>query len=642
MVSFLLGYTTKFVSRWLILVMDMVLVVLSFAAATFIRLNFDLTQASLHEFIIHLPVVLVIRTLFFIVFKTNSGIIRHTSLEDTTLLFYAVATSSTVLVILSYVFENNLAGLFNIPRSIIVIDGFILLVGLALVRLAIKAAFEYLVKSTGVAQKVIFYGAGLLGIMAKNILLQDKKRNVQVLCYIDDNPNMIGKTVEGIKVLSREDAITTYLSSEKSKKETEVIFAIGAIDRNKKNAIIEDFLDQGIALKSIPPAEQWIDGQLSVNQIERIKIEDLLDRDQIQLNNGLIKEHIRGKRVLITGAAGSIGSEIVRQVLPFNPIEITIIDQGESALYDLETELKRVPTLGTNGTKLNIEVANVTDGTHMQHLFEMHKPELVFHAAAYKHVPLMENNPYKAFEVNVLGTKMVADLASAHGAEKFVLISTDKAVNPTNVMGATKRMAEIYVQCLNGSAKNKTQYMVTRFGNVLGSNGSVIPLFKKQIEHGGPVTVTHPDIIRYFMTIPEACQLVLEAGVMGQGGEIFVFDMGEPVRIADLAKKMIQLSGLEPNKDIEIQFTGLREGEKLFEELLGSSEDEIPTHHAKIKIAKLEVYDFNRLNTELEQLRTALCRTSNMDIVSFLKKEIPEYISQNSIYELLDDSIEQN
>lgn len=639
MVAFLLGYTSKFVSRWFILLMDMVLVIISFSAATIIRFNFDLTQLEFQELLLHLPVVLAIRTVFFIIFSTNRGIIRHTSYEDALLLFKSVTSSSLTLLLLSSLFANSVAGIFNIPRSIILIDYFILLVSLTMIRFGIKTAFEYLVKSTSEApQPVIIYGAGLLGITTKTLLLQDKKRNVQVLCYIDDNTNLIGKTVEGIKVLSREEAFSQYFSEDESKREIEVIFAIGAINRSKKNEIIESFLDRGINLKIIPPAERWIDGELSTSQIEQVRIEDLLDREPIKLNNGLIKESIRGKRIFITGAAGSIGSEIVRQILPFHPSEITLIDQAESALYDLETELKRIRETELFDIQIHVEVASVSDEAHMNQLFKEHKPQLVFHAAAYKHVPLMENNPYKAFEVNVLGTKTVSDLAYANQVEKFVLISTDKAVNPTNVMGATKRLAEIYVQSLNKLSEHNTRYMVTRFGNVLGSNGSVIPLFKKQIEHGGPVTVTHPEIIRYFMTIPEACQLVLEAGVMGKGGEVFVFDMGEPVKVADLAKKMIQLSGFEPNKDIEIQYTGLREGEKLYEELLGDGENETATYHPKIKIAKLEVQEYKRLNEEIEMLRSNLDQSSHVDIVSFLKKEIPEYISNNSIYELLDES----
>lgn len=642
MIPFLLRYSSKFVSRWFILLMDIVVVILSFTAATIIRFNFDFTQSDFQEFLLHLPVVILFRTLFFLVFKTHRGIIRHTSFEDAILLFKSVFSSTAVIFVFSFT-GDFFNGIFNIPRSIIVVDFFILLVGLMFLRLGIKTAFEYLLKSTTkTPQPIMIYGAGLLGITAKNTLLQDKRKNVQILCFIDDNPSLAGKTIEGIEVISRAAAFNIFRSNSALKKQVEIILAIGAIERDRKNQIIEAFLERGIRLKSIPPAERWINGELSANQIENIKIEDLLDRDPIQLNDDSIRQNIFGKRVFITGAAGSIGSEIVRQVLKYRPDEITLIDQGESALYDLETELKRLHGSVINGTKLFLEVGDVTDKTHLRNLFACHKPHLVFHAAAYKHVPLMENSPYKAFKTNVIGTKIVADLSSEIGVEKFVLISTDKAVNPTNVMGASKRMAEIYVQSLNAYKQNKTQFIVTRFGNVLGSNGSVIPLFKKQIESGGPVTVTHKDIIRYFMTIPEACQLVLEAGVMGQGGEIFVFDMGEPVKIYDLARKMIQLSGFVPNKDIEIQISGLREGEKLFEELLGGSESEKTTHHPKIKIAKQEIYNYLLIKNELEEFGKDLCSTSNMEIVGFLKSAIPEYISNNSIYELLDHSVTED
>jgi len=618
--------------------MDVAVTGFTFVLATFIRFNFDLTYFDVNLFKYHLILVIGIRTIFFFLTKTYHGIVRHTSMEDASLILRAVFFSSLSLILISTFASGPMGEYFQIPLSILVIDFFILLFSMLFIRLTIKAGYDYMLRNSGTtSQKVIIYGAGLLGMIAKNTMLRNKSKNIEVLCFIDDNPNMISKTIEGIKVLSRKDAVETYLAAEDKKKEIEVIFAIGAINISDKNEIIEEFLDLGVSMKSIPPAEQWINGELSVNQIQNIKIEDLLDREQIKLNNSLIQEHVFGKRIFITGAAGSIGSEIVRQLIPFQPKELILIDQSESALYDLETELTRIHSTKIKGTEVNVEVCNVTDETLVNQLFQHYKPEIVFHAAAYKHVPMMEKNPYNAFKINVRGTKIVADLASQYKVEKFVLISTDKAVNPTNVMGATKRMAEIYVQSLNSNSKNTTRFIVTRFGNVLGSNGSVIPLFKKQIQHGGPITVTHPDIIRFFMTIPEACQLVLEAGAMGNGGEIYVFDMGKPVKIAHLARKMILLSGYEPNVDIKIEYTGLRDGEKLYEELLGNGEFELPTHHSKIKIAKLPVYDFDRISKELDHICKNLIYKSNMDIVSFLKKEIPEFLSNNSIYELLDN-----
>lgn len=417
----------------------------------------------------------------------------------------------------------------------------------------------------------------------------------------------------------------------------ELIFAIHTITTVQKNEISEEFMDLGISLRVVPPVEKWINGQLSSSQIADISIEDLLERAPIQINNDNVKDYLHGKRILVTGAAGSIGSEIVRRVLAFQPEKLILVDQAESPLYDLESELTRMHACPEDKECLAIAVESVTNQTQMQRLFARFKPHVVFHAAAYKHVPMMEDNPLKALEVNVLGTRVVADLAVMHKTERFVFISTDKAVNPTNVMGASKRLAEIYVQSLNTNPRIKTRFITTRFGNVLGSNGSVIPLFKKQIAEGGPVTVTHPEIYRYFMTIPEACQLVLEAGTMGKGGEILVFDMGVPVKILDLAHKMIRLSGKEPNKQIEIKFTGLRPGEKLFEELLSDGESTLPTHHPKIMVARMrEVLPYEEVKYEMEAVSMALPTLKAEEAVQFLKRMIPEYISQNSKYEELD------
>jgi FlaA1/EpsC-like NDP-sugar epimerase len=370
-----------------------------------------------------------------------------------------------------------------------------------------------------------------------------------------------------------------------------------------------------------------------MNQIHNVKIEDLLGREVIQMNNKRIGEEISGKVILVTGAAGSIGSEIVRQLIAYFPAKLVLVDQAESALYDLEYELAgKVPT----NVQLIVNVADVSDTRRVSKIFNNHQPDIIFHAAAYKHVPLMENNPYEAIKTNVIGTRILAELASEVGVEKFVMVSTDKAVNPTNVMGATKRLAEMYTQSMNQLEGVKTKFIATRFGNVLGSNGSVIPLFKKQIERGGPVTVTHPEITRYFMTIPEACELVLEAATMGQGGEVFVFDMGESVKIIDLAKKMITLSGLRVDKDIEIRYTGLRPGEKLYEELLNNDENTLPTHHPKILIAEVNTPSYAYMEVATNDLNQLLSAGDNNAIVSKIKEIIPEYKSNNSVFETLD------
>ncbi|MCK4562823.1 MAG: polysaccharide biosynthesis protein, partial [Flavobacteriaceae bacterium] len=383
-------------------------------------------------------------------------------------------------------------------------------------------------------------------------------------------------------------------------------------------------------IKLVPPVQQWIDGELNVGQIKEVKIEDLLDRSPIQIENPVIQKEFNGKVILITGAAGSIGSEIAHQISNYDYKHIILLDQAESPLYDLQQEFLR------NDVKnFSVELADVRNEKRLKSIFKTYKIDLIFHAAAYKHVPLMESNPYEAIRVNIMGTSLVMNLAIKNNIEKFIMVSTDKAVNPTNVMGATKRVAEIYANCLN--AESKTKFVTTRFGNVLGSNGSVIPLFRKQIENGGPLTVTHKDITRFFMTIPEACQLVLEAGVMGNGGEIYVFDMGESVKIFDLAKKMIHLSGMEYPKDIDIEITGLRPGEKLYEELLTSDENTIPTYHHKILIAKTENINVKEIKQKIEKLIIKNTLT-NIDIVKALKSIIPEYISNNSEFEKLDET----
>lgn len=644
MTRFLDYHTQRFTSRWAIFVMDMVVVSGSFILATLIRFNFELTYVDFNLFKYHLLVVVTVRSLLLYLSKTHCGIIRHTTIEDALRIFKSISLSTAALLVLSTVAGNmhiapidTVIEFFHIPISIILIDHLIVLFSLLLIRLSIKSAYDFLlVKAANMhKRRVIIYGAGSLGIMTKNTLLQDKKKNTHVLVFIDDNPQKTGKTIEGVEVVSKEKAITKYLGNQEAIMELEVIFAINAINGFNKNQIIDEFLELGVQMKIVPPIETWIDGQLQANQIQDVKIEDLLNREEIKLNNSEIRENLMGKTIIISGAAGSIGSEIVRQVIHYRPDTLILLDQSESALYDLETELKRLPSIG-NKVNLHIEVCDITSKNRVEKIFKRFQPDTVFHAAAYKHVPLMEGNPYQAFHINVLGTKVVADLSKAYKVEKFLFISTDKAVNPTNVMGATKRMAEMYVQSLNHSPDNTTRYIVTRFGNVLGSNGSVIPLFKKQIEKGGPVTVTHPEVIRYFMTIPEACQLVLEAYTMGKGGEIFVFDMGEPVKIKDLAQKMIRLSGFEPDVDIHINYVGLRPGEKLYEELLGHGEDEQPTHHSKIKIATLEVIDYKQLNSDLQTAARALEHLSDLEIVAFLKQHVTEYISNNSTFKQLD------
>lgn len=624
-------YNNKFVSHWLILAMDTVIVVFSFFSATYIRFNFDLEYLDPRLFKYHLALVTGMSLLFFLYWRTHRGIIRHSNLEESKNVLYCCISTFLVLLIAGYFRYTTWGAYLYVPTSILVIDFFISVFALLGVRLLIKHLYRRLVSVYKNKQEVIIYGAGTLGLATKKALSHDVSKRYQVLFFVDDDPGKIGKSLEGVRIFSQQEALT--ILKEQSTGNIELIYAIHNSGATLKSELTEGFLELGLTLKVVPPIESWLDDTLSTQQIRHVSIEDLLERPGIKVNNTRVAETLANRCVMITGAAGSIGSEIVRQVLKLNPACLVLVDQAESALYDLESELLRLGETHTGSTKLEIKVENITNSIEMRRIFARYRPQLVFHAAAYKHVPLMEANPAKAIEVNVLGTKNLADLAVTYGVEKFVFISTDKAVNPTNVMGASKRLAEMYIQSRNSDS---TRFITTRFGNVLGSNGSVIPLFRKQIEAGGPVTVTHPDIIRYFMTIPEACQLVLEAGTMGVGGEIFVFDMGVPVRITDLAVKMIRLSGLEPHIGIPIVFSGLRPGEKLFEELLNNGESVLPTYHPKIMIA--QVMNPGEIGYELEQLEVIYRERPALELVQFLKKMLPEYISNNSPFEKLDQA----
>jgi FlaA1/EpsC-like NDP-sugar epimerase len=494
----------------------------------------------------------------------------------------------------------------------------------------VKSFYESFINEFKPAVGVLIYGAGYSGLMTKNVIQNDRGINYQVLGFIDDNESKIGKTIEGIRVFSQPEALEKFVESYEG---LQVIMAIKNISSKAKRKISDVFLDRGVVVKTLPPVEKWVNGEFAMNQIHNVKIEDLLGREEIQMNNKQISSEMNSKSIMVTGAAGSIGSEIVRQLLAYFPSKVILVDQAESGLFDLEYELAgKIPT----NTEIVVKVADVSDAHRMGSIMRTHKPSIIFHAAAYKHVPLMEKNPYEAIKINILGTRNIAELAAENGVDKFVMVSTDKAVNPTNVMGATKRFAEMYTQSMNQLEGVHTKFIATRFGNVLGSNGSVIPLFKKQIERGGPITVTHPEITRYFMTIPEACELVLEAATMGGGGEVFVFDMGESVKIINLAKKMITLSGLRVDRDIEIKFTGLRPGEKLYEELLNNNENTLPTHHPKILKATLNTPSYSFMEIQASDLERILHEGDNNDLVAKIKDVIPEYKSNNSIFEKLD------
>lgn len=629
---FIRRYSNRFLSRWLVLAIDLVIVMFSFSLATLLRMNFHYSEIDLYSFQFHFALLFFIRILVFLRFKSYMGIIRHTSIEDAILILKAVSAGSIITGVFSIALRYTMGvdTLLYVPLSILAIDFFICLFLMVSLRFFVKSFYESFVNEFKPAVGVLIYGAGYSGMLTKNVIQNDRGVNYQVLGFIDDNPSKIDKSIEGIRVFSLPEAMEKFVDHYEG---LQVIMAINNIGLQAKRKISDVFLDRGVVVKILPPVDKWVNGEFALNQIHNVKIEDLLGREEIQMNNKQISKEINSKSVLVTGAAGSIGSEIVRQLIAYFPAKLILVDQSESGLFDLEYELSG---LIPSNIELVVKIADVTDSNRLAAIFKAHKPAFVFHAAAYKHVPLMEKNPYEAVKVNIVGTQILADLAIENGVDKFVMVSTDKAVNPTNVMGATKRFAEMYTQSLNDLEGVRTKFIATRFGNVLGSSGSVIPLFKKQIERGGPVTVTHPDITRYFMTIPEACELVLEAATMGEGGEVFVFDMGESVKIINLAKKMITLSGLRVERDIEIKYTGLRPGEKLYEELLNTDENTLPTHHPKILIAKVNSPSFAFMESQILEIVRLLKEGDNNNLVARIKEVIPEYKSNNSVFEKLD------
>ncbi|MCC7050977.1 MAG: polysaccharide biosynthesis protein, partial [Bacteroidia bacterium] len=504
---------------------------------------------------------------------------------------------------------------------------------LVVYRIIIKTIYLQLKSETREKANIVIIGAGESGIITKRTLDRDVATKYNVIGFIDENTSLQNKKLEGTKIFNPSEL--PKLIEENNVQF--IIIAIPNISAIKKQEVADLCFTHNVKLLNVPPIKSWINGELSFKQIKKIKIEELLERDPIVLDEKSIANYLSDKKILISGAAGSIGSELVRQIIKFNPRQLILVDQAETPLYEIELELSEKFSYFKN---IEVIIADITNKKRLLNIFEIHQPQVVFHAAAYKHVPLMEHHPAEAIETNCFGTKNLADLAVQFKTDRFVFVSTDKAVNPTNIMGASKRIAEMYVQSLNNTT-NHTRFITTRFGNVLGSNGSVINRFRKQIDQGGPITITHPDIERFFMTIPEACQLVLEAGAMGKGGEIFVFDMGKQVKIIDLAKKMIKLSGLTLGKDIQTVFTGLRPGEKLYEELLSNKENTLPTHHLQILIGKVVTYPFEEVTKEYNTLLEKLQKRDNLEIVSQMKKMIPEFISNNSIFESLDKKINE-
>lgn len=611
--------------RWIVLVLDLMICTISIIIAYLLRYEFKLGDSVVEALKTSIPILLFIRVSTFVVFKSYAGLIRYTSVKDTERIIMVVSVGTAILVIINLI-QLNRTGNFFIPNSILAIDYFVTSIVLIASRFFVKAIYYKIVSDGSAPENIIIYGADQFAATTKKTLDRDPDINFKVIAFIDYYNKNEGNKLEGISIYNT-DKLDLLMQKHKIAK---LIITKKNIDPIKKNNLVEKCLKYDVNVLTVPHVNTWINGELSLKQLKSIRIEDLLERAPIVLDKKTIQADIKDKVVLITGAAGSIGSELVRQIAKFNPKKIILLDQAETPLYDLDLELRET----LNFFNFEIVIGSITNEYRIRKTFDVFRPSIVFHAAAYKHVPLMENNPTEAIYNNVFGTKTIADIAIEFGVSKFVMISTDKAVNPTNIMGASKRIAEIYIQTLNKTVE--TRFITTRFGNVLGSNGSVIPRFKKQIENGGPVTITHPDVTRYFMTIPEACQLVLEAGAMGKGGEIFIFDMGKSVKIIDLAKKMIKLSGLILGKDIQLNFTGLRPGEKLYEELLNNKENTLNTHHPQIMIAKVREYDPVVVFNQIDNLLLALPIHNNFAIVNLMKNMVPEFISQNSIFEELD------
>jgi len=631
--------------KWLIFLLDLAICCFAIVYATYLRLNFDVSLISLSDLIVDVTVTIILNSVLFYVFRTYHGIIRLSGFQEAFRSITAVFYSFFIMLLVNIILRICTLPAF-IPTSVLFIYFFISSFLVFGYRLFIKHLYRVSINHEEHVH-VVIYGAELNGSVLKKTIEQTSNNRYKIVAFIDDDVNLVGKTIDNVKIYSL-DQVKHVIRSWNIKM---LFFAKHDFDISKKNKIVDYCLEHSIKVMNIPPMREWIQGQLNINQLKEVQIDELLGRPQITLKNEHVMNMLRNKRVLITGASGSIGSELARQIAAIHPASLIICDQTETGLYELEYELQKKYHLGNS---LKVFLGDVKDEHSMNNMFKQYLPSVVFHAAAYKHVPMMENHPSEAARNNILGTKTLADLAELYNVERFLLISTDKAINPTNVMGASKRIAEIYCQSLQGKKTmpvsnngifhispklNRTRFITTRFGNVLGSNGSVIPRFQEQISRGGPVTVTHPDIIRYFMTIPEACSLVLEAVTMGNGGEVFLFDMGEPVKIIDLAKKMIKLAGLTPGKEVEIQFTGLRPGEKLYEELLNKEEEVIPTHNKKILIAKVLEYDFEKVSKSINKLVQIAIENRDEDVVKQMKRIVPEFISNNSIYETIDEEI---
>lgn len=621
--------SAKVLPIWTVLLIDVLIIVVSSLLAYALRYDFRSLFSESSSIDVTIVCTVAVNLIFFRAFRTYSNVLRFSSFVDIMRIFVALTVSYALLLIASIVVKS-FTNINVAPITVLFMSYIISFAMMACSRIVVKIFFEALNFDGSRSANVFIYGAKEAGVNIAKALRVSLRNHYRLRGFIADEPELINKVMMGVKVFPNDDTLIENLDD---RGVHTIIISPAKMEALKHSDMADRLLAHNIKLMTAPPLSEWNNQFLDRTQLKEIQIEDLLQRNPIEIDIHKVASHLEGKRVMITGAAGSIGSEIMRQVASFNPYKLILVDQAETPLHDIRLELQ------DRWRDIDAEtiIADISNVTRMEEIFRRYKPQYIFHAAAYKHVPMMEDNVSESIQVNVYGTRTVADLAVKYGAEKFVMISTDKAVNPTNVMGCSKRICEIYVQSLAkkllAEGGHVTQFITTRFGNVLGSNGSVIPRFRDQIQRGGPVTVTHPEIIRYFMTIPEACRLVLEAGSMGNGGEIYIFDMGKPVRIVDLAKRMISLSG---RTDVKIEFTGLRHGEKLYEELLNVKELTKPTYHEKIMIATVREYDYDEVNERIQKLIDVSYTYDQMKIVAAMKDIVPEFVSKNSCFEVLD------
>jgi len=625
----------RILPRWLVFLLDLFLVCFCIFLSRMLKLNFNLDQATVGLKLM-IGVALVLNSALFYIFKSYAGIVRYTNIEDTARLVMVNAIAAFFYLVLN-IFYLKSGNYFTL--QVVAINFFITSFVIISYRLAVRYVFNFYKSLSygGVRiqkKKVVVFDTSSDGLHIKKVMNSLPDGDMQVVAFLDDSMSAAGKLLEGIPIYNTQESNIAKLAAEGVEI---IVLANKHIETGKLNDLVDHCLTYGIKVQQVPAMKDWLNDKLDTRQLQDINIEDLLEREVIKIHNEAIYTALKGKKILVTGAAGSIGSELVRQLLNYRPSVIILCDQAETPMHEFVLELQEKH----KAPNIISYLGDICDRSRMEHLFEVYNPHIVFHAAAYKHVPLMEENPSIAVLNNVAGTKNLAELAVQNNVQKFVMVSTDKAVNPTNIMGASKRIAEIFTQSffrhlvgdIDIADTTVTRFVTTRFGNVLGSNGSVLPRFKKQLEKGGPITVTDPEITRYFMTIPEACQLVIEAGVMGQGGEIFVFDMGKPIKIADLARKVIKLAGKEPDRDIKIEYTGLRPGEKLYEELLSSAENTRPTYHEKILIADVRQYDFMAVEKKVDRLINSAGKHYTLETVQLMKDLVPEFVSNNVAYE---------